>query len=399
MTIEIRMPAVAPSMTEGTIVRWLKHAGEPVHKGEVLLEIETDKALVEVPATHEGVLGRIVVAEGTSGVKVDTVIALLAVNGEDVGALAVTAPSTTTKATAAPVAPQPALTTAPVVAPPVRNRTRIFASPLARRIAQSLDVDLARVTGSGPNGRVLKADVEAAARMTRPAASGPAYEDVPHTNVRRVIAARLTQAKQSVPHFYLTIDCDADALLAARRQANELVPDMRLTVNDFIVKAAALALRRVPAVNAAWTDDAIRHFRDVDVAVAVSTPGGLITPIVRNADRKSLREIASEMRELAARAREGRLRAEEFQGGGFTISNLGMHGIREFAAIINPPQACILAVGAAEQRPVVRNGALGIATLMTCTLSVDHRCVDGALGAEFLGVFKRFVEAPFALAM
>ncbi len=222
---------------------------------------------------------------------------------------------------------------------------------------------------------------------------------MPHSNVRRVIAERLSEAKRTIPHFYLTIDCDVDALLAARRQANEHVPGLRLSVNDFVVKAAALALRKVPAVNAAWMADAIRHFHDVDIAVAVATPAGLITPIVRHADRKSIGQISDEMRELAGRAKAGRLRPEEFQGGGFTISNLGMHGIRQFSAIVNPPQACILAVGAAEQRPVVRNGAIAIATLMTCTLSIDHRSVDGALGAEFLGAFKALIEAPVALVM
>ena len=277
----------------------------------------------------------------------------------------------------------------------------MFASPLARRIARDLNVDLARVSGSGPNGRVLKADVQAASRAGTPAhaapPAGPAYEDIPHSNTRRVIAQRLAEAKRSVPHFYLTIDCEVDALLAARTQANEMVAGLKLSVNDLVIKAAALALRKVPAVNAAWGENAIRRFRDVDVAVAVSAPSGLVTPVVRNADAKSLREISAEMKELAARAQQSRLRPDEYQGGGFTVSNLGMVGIREFAAIINPPQACILAVGASEQRPIVRDGALAVATLMTCTLSVDHRAVDGALGAAFLAAFKKLVESPIAL--
>jgi pyruvate dehydrogenase E2 component (dihydrolipoamide acetyltransferase) len=277
----------------------------------------------------------------------------------------------------------------------------VFASPLARRIAKALNVDLARVAGSGPNGRVLKADVESASRAgpaaRATAAPAGSYEDIPHTNTRRIIAQRLSEAKRSVPHFYLTIDCDADALLAARRQANEMIDDLKLSVNDLVIKAVALALRRVPAANAAWTETAIRRFRDVDLAVAVAAPGGLITPVVRNADAKSLRQISAEMKELAARARESRLRPDEYQGGGFTISNLGMFGIREFAAIINPPQACILAVGASERRAVVRDGALAVATMMTCTLSVDHRAVDGALGAEFLAAFKKLIESPIAL--
>ncbi|OGA13949.1 MAG: pyruvate dehydrogenase complex dihydrolipoamide acetyltransferase [Betaproteobacteria bacterium RIFCSPLOWO2_02_FULL_65_20] len=388
------MPAVAPSMTEGNIVRWAKKEGDPVKQGEVLLEIETDKAVVEVEAQQDGVLGSILVPEGTSGVKVATVIALLAGKGEKVPAAA--APKQPARA-----AVQPPAAAAPAHAVARAPGERVFASPLARRIARDLNVDLARVSGSGPNGRVLKADVQAASRAgatalaARPA--GPAYEDIPHSNTRRVIAQRLAEAKRSVPHFYLTIDCEVDALLAARTQANEMVAGLKLSVNDLVIKAAALALRKVPAVNAAWGENAIRRFRDVDVAVAVSAPSGLVTPVVRNADAKSLREISAEMKELAARAQQSRLRPDEYQGGGFTVSNLGMVGIREFAAIINPPQACILAVGASEQRPIVRDGALAVATLMTCTLSVDHRAVDGTLGAAFLAAFKKLVESPIAL--
>ncbi|OFZ87736.1 MAG: pyruvate dehydrogenase complex dihydrolipoamide acetyltransferase [Betaproteobacteria bacterium RBG_16_64_18] len=388
------MPAVAPSMTEGNIVRWAKKEGDPVKQGEVLLEIETDKAVVEVEAQQDGVLGSILVPEGTSGVKVATVIALLAGKGEKAPAAA--APKQPARA-----AVQPPAAAAPAHAVARDPGGRVFASPLARRIARDLNVDLARVSGSGPNGRVLKADVQAASRAgatalaARPA--GPAYEDIPHSNTRRVIAQRLAEAKRSVPHFYLTIDCEVDALLAARTQANEMVAGLKLSVNDLVIKAAALALRKVPAVNAAWGENAIRRFRDVDVAVAVSAPSGLVTPVVRNADAKSLREISAEMKELAARAQQSRLRPDEYQGGGFTVSNLGMVGIREFAAIINPPQACILAVGASEQRPIVRDGALAVATLMTCTLSVDHRAVDGTLGAAFLAAFKKLVESPIAL--
>ena len=394
MSTEILMPAVAPSMTEGNIVRWAKKEGDPVKQGEVLLEIETDKAVVEVEAQQDGVLGSILVPEGTSGVKVATVIALLAGKGEKAPAAA--APKQPARA-----AVQPPAAAAPAHAVARAPGERVFASPLARRIARDLNVDLARVSGSGPNGRVLKADVQAASRAgatalaARPA--GPAYEDIPHSNTRRVIAQRLAEAKRSVPHFYLTIDCEVDALLAARTQANEMVAGLKLSVNDLVIKAAALALRKVPAVNAAWGENAIRRFRDVDVAVAVSAPSGLVTPVVRNADAKSLREISAEMKELAARAQQSRLRPDEYQGGGFTVSNLGMVGIREFAAIINPPQACILAVGASEQRPIVRDGALAVATLMTCTLSVDHRAVDGTLGAAFLAAFKKLVESPIAL--
>ncbi|OGA15895.1 MAG: pyruvate dehydrogenase complex dihydrolipoamide acetyltransferase [Betaproteobacteria bacterium RIFCSPLOWO2_12_FULL_63_13] len=393
MAIEILMPTVAPSMTEGNIVRWAKKEGDQVKQGEVLLEVETDKAVVEVEAQQEGVLGKILVAEGTNGVKVDTPIALLAGAGEDLKALSAATPiaAAAASSSAPAAASAPGIASAPVQPP----GGRVFASPLARRIAKERNIDLARVSGSGPNGRVLKADVEAATAAAP--ASGAAYEDVAHSNTRRVIAQRLSEAKRSIPHFYLTIDCDVDALLDARRQANEMIDGVKLSVNDLVIKAVALALRKVPAANAAWTDSAIRRFRDVDVAVAVAAPSGLITPVVRNADRKSLREISAEMKGLAARAQENRLRPDEYQGGGFTVSNLGMYGIREFSAIINPPQACILAVGASEQRAVVRNGALAVATMMTCTLSVDHRAVDGALGAEFLAAFKKLIESPIAL--
>jgi len=401
--IEILMPSVAPSMTEGNIVRWAKKEGDPVKKGEVLLEVETDKAVVEVEAQQDGVLGRILVAEGSNGVKVDTPIAVFAGEGEDPKTLVSTEPK---QALSAPVAKQSSAAAAlPATSAPAVLRdpgARVFASPLARRIAKDLGIDLAGISGSGPNRRVLKADVEAAARSGTASAAtacGAAFEDIPHSNTRRVIAQRLSEAKRSIPHFYLTIDCDVDALLAARKQANEIVDGLKLSVNDLVIKAAALALRKVPAANAAWTETAIRRFRDVDIAVAVAGPNGLVTPVVRNADSKSLRQISAEMKELAARAKQSRLRPDEYQGGGFTISNLGMYGIREFSAIINPPQACILAVGASEQRAVVRGGVLAVATMMTCTLSVDHRAVDGALGAELLAAFKKLIESPIALFM
>lgn len=403
MPIEILMPSVAPSMTEGNIVRWAKKEGDPVKKGEVLLEVETDKAVVEVEAQQDGVLGRILVAEGSNGVKVDTPIAVFAGEGEDPKTLASTEPK---QAASAPVPTQtPAAAALPATSAPAVLRdpgARVFASPLARRIAKDLGIDLSGISGSGPNRRVLKADVEAAARSgtaSAATASGAAFEDIPHSNTRRVIAQRLSEAKRSIPHFYLTIDCDVDALLAARKQANEIVDGLKLSVNDLVIKAAALALRKVPAANAAWTETAIRRFRDVDIAVAVAGPNGLVTPVVRNADSKSLRQISAEMKELAARAKQSRLRPDEYQGGGFTISNLGMYGILEFSAIINPPQACILAVGASEQRAVVRGGVLAVATMMTCTLSVDHRAVDGALGAELLAAFKKLIESPIALFM
>jgi pyruvate dehydrogenase E2 component (dihydrolipoamide acetyltransferase) len=390
-------------MTEGSIAHWLKQEGEAIKTGEPLVEVETDKAVVEVESQHDGILGRILVEDGTSGIQVGTVIALLAIDGEDPRAL------TMTNVTVQAVNDKEASITvsAPIPRSTHLNHGRIMASPLARRIARTRNIELANLSGSGPGGRILKADVEAALRIASvPALASTAdagvtndagYEDIPHTNIRRIIAQRLTEAKQSVPHFYLTVDCNVDALMKLRSQVEGQASDIKASVNDFIVKAAALALKRVPALNTSWGNDAVRRYKKVDISVAVATPGGLVTPIVRNADEKSLRQISAEIRQLAARAREGRLRPDEFQGGSFTISNLGMFGIREFAAIINPPQACILAVGASEQRAVVRDGALAIATQMTCTLSADHRVVDGAIAAEFLAAFRSIIETPLLM--
>lgn len=399
MPIEIRMPAVSPSMTEGSIARWLKKEGDTVKTGDILLEIETDKAMVEFEAADDGVLGKITVADGAQNVKVGQVIALLLKPGEDLSAV--------TKASTAVVAEPPRKVPAPPseVAHPVpvsatvaSTSSRVLASPLARRLAAERQVSLAEIKGSGPGGRIVKRDVEAAKAATPSGVpvSAAAYEEIPNNSMRRMIARRLVEAKQTIPHFYLTIDCEIDALLALRKELNDCLEGGKLSVNDFVVKAAALALRKRPGVNASWSDETIRRYRSVDVSVAVSTPTGLITPIVRNADQKGLAGISSEIKELAERGRMGKLSAEEYQGGGFTISNLGMYGIREFAAIINPPQSCILAVGAGEARAVVRNGGIVAATMMTCTLSADHRVVDGALGAEFLADFKKLIEHPLS---
>ncbi|MCM2252669.1 MAG: pyruvate dehydrogenase complex dihydrolipoamide acetyltransferase [Ramlibacter sp.] len=415
MATEIKLPALAPSMTEGNVARWSRKEGEAVSAGEIIAEIETDKALVDLEAPASGVLGRIAVPAGTDGVKVDTVIGWIVQPGEAVptaGAAAaapVPAPAETpairASADGAAQAPAPLSSTpAPAIV------GRVFASPLARRLGEQAGIPLAGLRGSGPRGRIVRIDVEAAIQAARTAAptsaaggAAPADErghtDIPHSNTRRVIAQRLTEAKQQVPHFYLTIDCRVDRLLALRAEANAAQDDARLSVNDFIVRAVALALKRVPAANASWTDSALRQWHEVDVSVAVATPTGLITPVVRGADRKAVAAISAEVKALAERARQGRLKPHEYQGGGFTISNLGMYGIREFAAIINPPQACILAVGAGEQRPVVADGALAVATLMTCTLSVDHRVVDGAVGAQFLAAFKKLIEQPLALLL
>ena len=426
MPISILMPALSPTMTEGTLAKWLKKEGEAVKSGEAIAEIETDKATMEMEAADDGVLGRILVPAGTAGVKVNAPIALLLEEGEDKSALAkVSAPKAapapapaTLPATPkpAPAAPAPA---APVQVPaPAPSAGRIAASPLARRLAKDAGMDIARVAGSGPHGRIVRRDVEAVAQgklpMLAPAAvpakakappidTSMPFTEVPNTTFRKAVARRLSEAKRDIPHFYLGVDCELDALLKLRADLNARAPEgegaYKLSVNDFVVRAVALSLRKVPAANATWTDEAIRLYQNVDISVAVATPMGLITPVIRRADTKGLAEISREMKALAERARAGKLRPEEYTGGGFTISNLGMYGIKSFSAIINPPQSCILAVGAGEQRPVVRNGALAIATVMTCTLSVDHRSVDGAVGAEFLAAFKPMIEDPTTMLL
>ncbi|MDE2334674.1 MAG: pyruvate dehydrogenase complex dihydrolipoamide acetyltransferase [Rhodospirillales bacterium] len=430
MATNILMPALSPTMTEGTLARWLKHEGDTVRAGDVIAEIETDKATMEVEAVDEGVLGRILVADGTQGVKVNDPIAILVEPGEKLpppGAPAMPVPAVVPAAPAQAAAP-PAPAAAHVPAAPpapaaAADAGRIVASPLARRMARQAGLDLANVTGSGPNGRIVRADVEAA--LARPAAaaspaakpaaptSAPtpvsaaglaAHTLVPHSTMRRVIARRLSEAKATIPHFYVSVDVELDALLAMRtklnaKSAGEGPGAFRLSVNDFIVKASAIALRRVPGVNASWTDDGIALYEDVDISVAVSIPDGLITPIVRQADRKGLAAISNEMKDLADRAKSGKLKPDEFQGGGFSISNMGMYGVSSFSAIINPPQAAILAVSAGEKRAVVHGDQIEIATVMTCTLSVDHRVIDGALGARWLAAFKRIVEDPLSLML
>ena len=434
MATNILMPALSPTMTEGTLSRWLKKEGEPVRAGDVIAEIETDKATMEVEAVDEGVLGKILVNDGTEGVKVNEPIAILVGVGEAVPA------SPAPSAAAAPIdvkpeapSPQPVPETAPAPVPRVSANgdgdggPRIFVSPLARRMAKQAGIELSGLRGSGPNGRIVKADIEAAekapatARSSRPAGPGPApptpapaqhpaspitvpHRLVPNSAMRKVIARRLVEAKQSIPHFYVSIDVELDALIKLRaelnaKSASEGPGAFRLSVNDMLIKAAAIALRRVPKVNASWTDEAIVQYEDVDISVAVSIPDGLITPIVRQADRKGLAAISNEMKGLIERARAGKLKLEEFQGGGFSISNMGMYGVSAFSAIINPPQSAILAVAAAQKRPVVKNDALAIATMMTSTLSVDHRVVDGALGAEWLAAFKSIVEDPLSLML
>jgi pyruvate dehydrogenase E2 component (dihydrolipoamide acetyltransferase) len=426
MPIEILMPALSPTMTEGNLAKWLKKEGESVRAGDVIAEIETDKATMEVEAVDEGKLGRILVPEGSQGVKVNQPIALLLAEGEDASALA-KAPASAAKPAAAPAAPsapaapqpaaeakaaQPEAAAAPAPKPASAPAgERIVASPLARRMAQQAGLDLAGLGGSGPHGRIVKADIDAALARGKPAAPKPAaapgpaapvaglppFTEQPHSMMRKVIARRLTESKRDAPHFYMTIDCNIDRLLQLRQEINAKREKDKISVNDFVIKAAALGLRQVPAANASWTEAAVRLYQAADVSVAVATPGGLITPIIRGADSKGLSVISAEMKDLAARARDGKLKPEEYQGGTFSVSNLGMYGIREFAAVINPPQGAILAVGAGEQRPIVKDNALAIATMMSCTLSVDHRVVDGAIGAEYLAAFKKMIEDPLTM--
>jgi pyruvate dehydrogenase E2 component (dihydrolipoamide acetyltransferase) len=433
MPIEITMPALSPTMTEGNLAKWTKKEGDKIKAGEVIAEIETDKATMEVEAVDEGVLGRIVIKAGTEGVKVNEVIALLLADGEDKKALdswkPKAAPAPKAEAAAAPAAATSAAPAAPVAAPsiaPTASKApsapvaaalptmgaaggRVKASPLAKRLAAAKGVDLTGVIGSGPGGRIVKADIDAGAGRAGGGAvrrNPVEFVQVPNNSMRKVIARRLTESKQQVPHFYVTVEVELDAMLAVRAQLNAEAerkagkgnpPAYKLSVNDMVIKATALAMRDKPNCNVSWYDDAIIQYNNVDVSVAVSTDGGLITPIVRNADQKSLPQISTEMKDLAKRARENKLKPEEFQGGGFSLSNLGMYGVSNFQAIINPPQACILAISAGASKLVMRDGGVKEIQVMNATLSVDHRAVDGALGAEFLQIFKRYMENPILM--
>jgi pyruvate dehydrogenase E2 component (dihydrolipoamide acetyltransferase) len=441
MPTNILMPALSPTMEKGNLARWLKKEGDKIKSGDIIAEIETDKATMEYEAVDEGTLAKIVVPEGTQDVAVNAVIAVLAGEGEDVKAAASgaksapTAKAATTPAPAKPTTPSVAASAPSAAKPPVQpvsaqpaGTNRIFSSPLARRLAKDANVDLNRIEGSGPHGRVIARDIDAAksgkglrAPGATPAAApmttSPSdaqvralYEDgsydfVPHDQMRKIIAQRLTLSKQTIPHFYLTLDCDIGKLMTAREEINAAAPvkdgkpAYKISVNDFVIKALALALQRVPDANVTWTDAGMLHHKHSDVGVAVAIPGGLITPVVRQAEAKSLSTISNEMKDYAARARTRHLKPQEYQGGSCAISNLGMYGIKDFAAVINPPHATILAVGAGEERAVVRNGALAVATIMTVTLSTDHRAVDGALGAEMLGAFKKLIENPVMMVV
>ncbi|WP_428393825.1 pyruvate dehydrogenase complex dihydrolipoamide acetyltransferase [Lichenicoccus sp.] len=416
MSVNILMPALSPTMTEGTLARWLKKEGESIAAGDVIAEIETDKATMEVEAVDEGVLGRILVADGTEGVRVNAPIGIIVEPGEEVSE---PAPAAAPSKSQAPAAVPPAPRQEPAVVPQTPESDRLFISPLARRLAKEAGIAPETLTGSGPNGRIVRADIEAARQRPAPpppAARAPAprpapvaivapHQKIPNSNVRRVIARRLAESKQFVPHFYVSIDVELDRLLALRTELNAAAPkegpgQYKLSVNDLLIKAAAVTLRRVPKVNASYTEEAILQYDDVDISVAVSIPDGLITPIVRRADVKSLSQISNEARALIARARDGKLKPDEFQGGSFSISNMGMYGVREFSAIINPPQGAILAISAGERRAVVRgDDSIVAATVMTCTISVDHRVIDGALAAQWMSVFRSVVEAPMSLVV
>ncbi|MFN7227022.1 MAG: pyruvate dehydrogenase complex dihydrolipoamide acetyltransferase [Holosporales bacterium] len=415
MPVNILMPALSPTMTEGNLAKWLKKEGDIIKAGDVIAEIETDKATMEVEAVDEGTLGKIIIAAGAQGVKVNSLIALLLNEGEDASALS----AMNTNATAAAPHPAPVIAApviaaaAPAATPPSTANAghRLLASPLAKRLAKEQGLDLKNIKGTGPHGRIIRADILVAAKTPATVATPIAVSNedpfaLPlgkfegHTTMRKVIARRLTESKQQVPHFYLEVDVELDALLALRKQINDREgATAKLSVNDFIIKATGMALEQVPAANASWTDAGVQYYSRADVSVAVAIPGGLITPIIKNAGQKRLVQISNEMKDLAARAKDGKLKPEEFQGGTFSLSNLGMFGVKSFSAIINPPQACILAVGAGEERPVVRKGALAVANVMTCTLSVDHRVVDGAVGAQWLAVFKKLVQSPLELVL
>jgi pyruvate dehydrogenase E2 component (dihydrolipoamide acetyltransferase) len=454
MPVNILMPALSPTMEKGNLAKWLKKEGDKVKAGDVIAEIETDKATMEYESIDDGVLAKIVVPEGTQDVPVNQLIAVLAEEGEDPKSAAAANGTAPPAISAAPAPGSPAKTGTPTpgpqpravapvpqakpaaptgaTAPPARQgngeaifpaaRNRVFASPLARRLAKDAGIEISRIQGSGPHGRVVARDVDAAKSgkgLLAAAAAAPApiqapsdekiralfeegsYEVVPHDNIRRIIARRLVEAKQTIPHFYLTLDCNIGKLLAAREEINATAPKdkdgkaaYKLSVNDFVIKALALALQRVPDANVTWTEGGMLKHRHSDVGVAVSIPGGLITPVVRKAEQKSLAAISNEMKDYAARARTKKLKPEEYQGGTSAVSNLGMYGIKDFAAVINPPHATILAVGAAEERAIVNSGRIEPAWIMSATLSTDHRAVDGVLGAQLLGAFKALIENP-----
>ena len=435
MPIEITMPALSPTMEERNLAKWHVKEGDTITAGDVVAEIETDKATMEVEAVDEGTVAKILVAEGTESVKVNEVIAILAEDGEDVSEAASAKPSAEPAPAPKeePVADTQQASPAPESAPapaPSAARDRIFASPLARRIAGQNNIDLAAISGSGPHGRIVKSDVEGAiASGTGTTAAKPAptaapaaapveisdksvlalyeegsYEVLVHDNMRKTIAKRLTESAQTIPSYFLSVDCDLDALLELRKEINAAAPRdkegnpaYKVSVNDFIIKAMALALRDVPMANASWTSEARILHKHADIGVAVAIPDGLITPIVRKAEQKTLSTISLEMKDLAGRARDKKLKPEEYQGGSTAVSNLGMFGVSDFTSIINPPHASIVSIGAGQQRAIVKSGALATANMMTATFAFDHRVIDGALGAQLAGAFKDYMESPMSM--
>jgi len=450
MATNILMPALSPTMEEGKLAKWLVKEGDTVKSGTILAEIETDKATMEFEAVDEGKIGKILVPEGSEGVKVNAPIAVLLEEGESADAVPSGAPSQTkapstdiagamkdigaaVKAETGAPAPKAAAAATPAASAsaPKADGARIFASPLARRIAEQKGLDLSGIAGTGPRGRIVQSDVEnAKPGAAKPAAAAPAtaggagipgvaplpdarllypagsYEETPHDNMRKAIAKRLTSAKTLIPHYYLTVDCNLNALMAVREKMNaaapkgkDKVPAYKLSVNDFIMKASAMALMKHPDVNASWTDTAILRHKDADVGVAVALDFGLITPIIFKAQTKGLVEISNEVKTLAGLAKEKKLKPNQYEGGGFSVSNLGMYGIKNFTSIINPPQSCIIAVGAGEERAVVVNGKIEVATVMTVTMSADHRVVDGGTGAKFLATLKQFIEEPASMLL
>ena len=420
MTIEILMPALSPTMKEGVLANWLKSEGDIIEPGDVIAEIETDKATMEVEAVDEGILGKILVASGTENVAINTPIALMLEDGEDNSVLdsyKVSAPKSADNPTKEEVSTEKEeekvvtpLTTETLTVTRSALNDRIYASPLAKRVAAKNNVSLGNLVGSGPHGRIIKNDVLSAGVGQK---SGTIqrhpeeYHAVKNNNIRKVIASRLLESKQNVPHFYLSLDLNIDKLIEMRKSINELAivddkgkPSYKLSVNDIVIKATALALKAVPEANSSWSDDAILLYNNIDVSVAVAIDGGLITPIIKNADQKSLIDISAEAKKLIKKARDGKLQPEEFQGGGFSISNLGMYGINSFQAIVNPPQSCILAIGAGIEKPIInKGGEITKATIMNVTLSSDHRSVDGSVGAEFLGAFKKTIENPISMLL
>ncbi|MDP3533172.1 MAG: pyruvate dehydrogenase complex dihydrolipoamide acetyltransferase [Alphaproteobacteria bacterium] len=398
MPITILMPALSPTMTEGNLAKWHKKEGDKVKAGDLIAEIETDKAIMEVEAVDEGILGRILVPEKTENVKVNQPIALILEEGENADSLKdfeVVQKPQSKSANTADIVVLNQLTAQKVESLSSGKENRIFASPLAKRIASQKNIALDTIQGSGPHGRIIRQDVENYQPVQK--AVGAIAEIIPHTLMRKTIAKRLVEAKSTIPHFYLTLDCDITDLVALRAQFNALKEDQKISINDFLIRASALALQKVPGVNASWSEEGIIRHPTSDVSVAVSVPNGLITPIIFNAHDRNVSDISVQMKDYVARAKLSKLKPEEYQGGTFSLSNLGMFGIKDFAAIINPPQSAILAVGAGIEMPVVKNGAIVIRSMMSCTLSVDHRVIDGSMGAQFLSVFENLVENPLSL--